>query len=131
MRNRLGNIKNPYQGDARKVLTVCSAGLLRSPTAANVLHREFGYNTRSCGTSEEFALIPLDEALAKWADQIVFMSSDNFSEAAAKLEKWDIDLENVFILAVPDKYNWGDPKLEEIILSEYNRVYNFWRENES
>ncbi len=37
-RNRWGNIDNPYQGSAKKVLCVCSAGMLRSPTAANVLY---------------------------------------------------------------------------------------------
>ena len=48
--NRLGNSRNIYQGKDKRVLCVCSAGLLRSPTAANVLHKEFGYNTRACGS---------------------------------------------------------------------------------
>ena len=41
--NQLANINNPYQGKSKKVLCLCSAGLLRSPTAANVLHREFEF----------------------------------------------------------------------------------------
>ena len=48
--NRLGNSKNPYQGDFKKVLCVCSAGLLRSPTAAWVLsNAPFNFNTREIG----------------------------------------------------------------------------------
>ena len=43
--NRLANTQNKYQGKYKKVLCVCSAGLLRSPTAALVLSQEpFNFN---------------------------------------------------------------------------------------
>ena len=70
--NQLQNSRNYFQGGDHRVLTVCSAGLLRSPTMANVLHREFGYNTRSCGTYEDFALNPISTALLYWAKEVVF-----------------------------------------------------------
>jgi predicted protein tyrosine phosphatase len=65
--NRLGNAKNEYQTKVKKVLCVCSAGMLRSPTLANVLHEKFGYNTRAVGYSPHFALVPLDQVHLKWA----------------------------------------------------------------
>jgi len=43
-RNQLYNVKNSSQGSTKKVLTVCSAGLLRSATLQNMLIREYGYN---------------------------------------------------------------------------------------
>ncbi len=60
--NRLHNMRNPHQGSNKKVLCVCSAGLLRSPTLAWILSNEpFNFNTRAVGTSSEYALIVLDE----------------------------------------------------------------------
>ena len=85
MNNRLYNCKNPYQGDAKKVLCVCSAGLLRSPTAAVVLNREYGYNTRACGTEVGHALIPLDETLMHWADEIVVMDRDQIGSISVTI----------------------------------------------
>jgi len=38
---RVDNITNPYQTKAKKVLCLCSAGMLRSPTIANTLHKEY------------------------------------------------------------------------------------------
>ena len=62
--NKLHNLRNPFQGEAKKVLCVCSAGLLRSPTAAIILQRDYGFNTRSCGINPDYALIDFDEILA-------------------------------------------------------------------
>jgi len=72
--NRLANAKNPFQSDRKKVLCVCSAGLLRSPTDAWILSNEpFGFNTRAAGASDEYALIKLDQVLVEWADEVVVM----------------------------------------------------------
>src|SRR5574343_525749 len=99
-RNQLANITNPYQTKAKRVLCVCSAGLLRSPTMANTLHKEYGYNTRACGSCVEFALIPISEALVYWADEIVFVNKDN-------------------ILDLPDQFCWNEGQLVEIIKEQY------------
>jgi predicted protein tyrosine phosphatase len=76
--NRLGNCTNPYQGNTKKVLCVCSAGLLRSPTAAVVLSQEpFNYNTRAAGISTDYALVQVDDVLVTWADEIVCMDENS------------------------------------------------------
>lgn len=119
-RNQLANVSNPYQGVKHKQLFVCSAGLLRSPTAANKIHKEFGHNTRACGSSKDFALIPISEALIQWADEIVFVNQDNLDD----LDKEEKDLiscldKTISVLSIPDEHDWGNPELEEIILKQF------------
>ncbi len=76
--NRKRNSGNPYQGEFKRVLCVCSAGLLRSPTAAMVLSQDpFNFNTRAAGIVPNYALIPVDEVLLEWADEIVCMELEH------------------------------------------------------
>ena len=84
--NQIGNASNYAQGNAHKVLTVCSAGLLRSPTIADWLTTYFGYNTRACGSVPEFALIPITEVLVHWADEIVFAETEHLDYAKSLVE---------------------------------------------
>src|SRR3954452_21143833 len=103
--NRLANTKHRFQTNVKKVLCLCSAGLLRSPTAANVLHQEFGYNTRAAGVTEEYALVQVDPVLIEWADEIVCVEK---AVKDALVRDWSDLLKNkqVVVLAVPDQYEW-------------------------
>ncbi|HET8686145.1 MAG TPA: hypothetical protein VFM18_05700, partial [Methanosarcina sp.] len=67
---------NPYQGNDKRILFVCSAGILRSATAANLFAKK-GHNTRCCG-SESYALIPFSENLKAWAHKIFFVNEYNY-----------------------------------------------------
>lgn len=116
-RNLLANTKNPYQGDFKRVLCICSAGLLRSPTAARVIQETYGHNTRSAGITEEYALIPVDEALLTWADEIVVMES----WMADKLEEW---ADKILCLNIEDNYSYMDPELQQKIKDSYDKVSN-------
>ena len=119
-RNQLANVSNSFQGNAKKVLCICSAGLLRSPTVANVLHQELGYNTRAVGTSREYALIPITEALVAWADEIVFVDED--CKIYISDPEWDLIDEwspKVVSLNIPDQYDWNDKALRGMILEQY------------
>lgn len=113
MNNRLFNSSNPFQKDFKKVLCVCSAGILRSPTIANVLYKEFEYNTRACGVIKDYALIPYDLVLGTWADEIVIA------------EDWIKDYiepefhSKIISLNIPDTYPYMDPVLQEMILKAY------------
>lgn len=119
MNNRMHNSKNPHQGTAKKVLCLCSAGLLRSPTTANVLHREYGYNTRAAGVTEDFALIPVDDVLLEWADEIVCVEASVWRT----LEKAYPHVAPItIILNIPDRYSWGDSELEQIIKTQYEEA---------
>jgi predicted protein tyrosine phosphatase len=122
-RNQLTNLSNRYQTDSKRVLCVCSAGMLRSPTLANVLHKEHGYNTRSCGSSKSWALIPITEALIKWADQIVFVNKDNYLEL--NQEEKDCIKESgcdVVHLSIEDDYEWNNTELVKALELQYRLV---------
>jgi len=117
MNNRMWNVSNPYQGDTKKVLCVCSAGLLRSPTAAVVLSQvPFNDNTRAVGIDKDHALISIDEVLISWADEIVVMTSGQLS----KLNKlFDLTDKSVFCLDIPDEFSYRDPRLMDMIKLKY------------
>lgn len=120
-RNQLANVKNPFQGRDLKVLCVCSAGLLRSPTLANALHREYNFNTRACGSSEEYALIPLSEALVAWAEVIVFVNSENFQAALHYNEPIEEDIRRkAIVLAIEDDYEYNNPVLVQKLLQQFS-----------
>jgi predicted protein tyrosine phosphatase len=99
---------------------VCSAGLLRSPTAAAVLQKTYGFNTRAVGHTEEFALIPIDIVQIYWADEIVCVSM-RVSDALDKLFGKDpIYIKaNITVLEVPDRYVYMEDALQKIILRQY------------
>lgn len=117
-RNQLYNVHNESQGSTKKILTVCSAGLLRSATLQNFLIKEYGYNVRNCGTVESYALIPISEALVEWADEIVFVSKENFNAVSMDLAELQV-LDKCYVLDIPDIYNFNDPKLIEICKEQY------------
>lgn len=118
--NRLGNCKNPFQGHYKKVLCVCSAGLLRSATTAVVLSAEpYNYNTRNAGLSDEYALIPVDDVLLSWADEIVCMDEYQEGILRQRLESLGEEEKEVFCLHVPDSFAYRDPDLVKIIKTNY------------
>lgn len=119
-KNQLYNINNWAQGNTKKVLTVCSAGLLRSATLQNWLIREYGYNVRNCGTDESYALIPISEALVKWADEIIFVNKENFNKVQKELQEFNC-IEKTIVLDIPDMFCFNDPQLIEICKEQYNQ----------
>ncbi len=124
-RNRLANTQNGYQGPRKRVLCVCSAGLLRSPTAAWVLSNEpFGFNTRAVGASEEYALIPMDEAHVLWADEILTMDKGQALLAKQLLDNVNPDsITPIHTLDVPDNYGFRDPELVKIMTKMFMKMY--------
>lgn len=119
-RNQIFNIRNTSQGSTKKVLTVCSAGLLRSATLQNFLIKEYGYNVRNCGTVESYALIPISEALVLWADEIVFVNEENFNMVKFHLKELQV-LDKCKVLDIPDIYNFNDPRLIQICKEQYEK----------
>lgn len=127
MNNRLHNIRNPYQGDAKRVLCVCSAGLLRSPTAAKVLAQEpYNYNTRACGITKEYALIPFDHVLYTWADEVYVMEQWMKDEI---LEKHMSAFDKIKVLGIEDNYAYNDPELVQLIKDKVDK-FNYEKDIE-
>ena len=112
---------NMYQGTASRYLFVCSAGMLRSPTAADVAARH-GYNARSCG-SAEYALIPISVNLVHWANKIFFMEEENFLASEERFfgdwETTKMLKEKSVVWEIEDYYDRNSPvlraKVEELL----------------
>lgn len=107
---------NPYQGTDKRLLFVCSAGLLRSATAANLFAKK-GYNTRSCG-SAPYALIPFSENLKQWADKIFFVNEENYN--AVIQNGFDIENKSIQVLTIPDHFEYNNPDLVKLLEEEVN-----------
>ena len=128
-KNQLHNINNASQGDTKKVLTVCSAGLLRSATLQNYLIRNYNFNVRNCGTAEAYALVPISEALVKWANMIVFVNRDNYMEVRSDLREMEIPEEKIYLLNIPDWYGFNDANLISIITHQWEHKMSEARNN--
>lgn len=132
-RNQLGVLFNAYQGTHKKVLTVCSAGCLRSPTAAHILSSApWNFNTRCAGTSEEYAIIPVTEALVVWADVILVMDQvqwnfimdmQNKMFNETQLGMHEFEFKPIHNLDIPDNFNYRNPKLVEIMTEKFKEIF--------
>ena len=131
-RNQLGVVQNAYQGRHRRVLTVCSAGCLRSPTAAHILSSPpWNFNTRCAGTSEEYAIVPVTEALVIWADVILVMDQFQWNRIMDIQNKLAQEVDHMFEyeykpmhnLEIEDDFGYRDPKLVEIMTEKFKQIF--------
>lgn len=109
---------NPYQGKDKRVLFVCSAGILRSATAARIYAKK--HNTRSAG-SEAYALIPVTHELLLWADEVVFVNKENH-EAVSTHYDLKTFLCKTVVLDIPDQYEHMHPDLIKHFEEQYEAV---------
>lgn len=119
--NRIANCDNRFQNTSafKRVLCVCSAGLLRSPTAAVVLSQDpFNFNTRAVGVSQEYALTPLEDVHIMWSDEIVVMQKEHADIVHAFLEAMGVK-RPVIVLGIEDNYQYRDPDLMKQISEKY------------
>lgn len=125
-RNRMWNVRNPHQGPYKRVLCVCSAGLLRSPTAAYVLSQEpYRYNTRAVGVDADHALVPIDRVLLAWAHEIVTMEPHQERRVMELLDEHDIAHPKLVCLGIADNFGYRDPELMRLIEERYHDVSGF------
>ncbi len=123
MNNRIHTCTNPYQGEYKRVLCVCSAGLLRSPTAAMVLSQEpYNFNTRAAGLESNYALIPVDDVLLHWADEVVCMTPEQEELLTTSLKLLGKGT-RVTCLNIQDNFAYRDPKLVEAIQISYDKAH--------
>jgi len=121
---RGGVFANPYQGTDKKVVFVCSMGILRSATAARIYAHK--YNTRSAGTWND-ALVQLSDNLMIWADELVFVNRHNYEQVVRHLEDDDEPLLDVVkrkskVLDIPDSYEHMHPELIKAFEEQYEPV---------
>lgn len=120
--NRLYNARNPAQGTAKRVLCICSAGLLRSPTAAHTLSEApFRYNTRAAGIVDSYALIRVDTVLLTWADLIVCMDKEHEEELLMKFPEFAAKPR--VQLGIPDSFEYRNSRLVDLIKTRFQERY--------
>lgn len=109
---------NPCQGQDKRILFVCSAGILRSATAARIYAQK--YNTRAAG-SKNYALIPVTEELVMWADDIVFVNEENRWDVSKRFDLDDLAKNGTVIkvLNIPDNYDHMHPELIQHLKEQY------------
>lgn len=110
--------KNEAQGRYLRVLFVCSAGLLRSPTAAKIAG-EFNINARAAGSLPYLALIPVSANLVVWAEKLVFMNRENFEQTLEIFKDEPDFVEAVnnksVVWNIEDYYDYNDKMLQSVL----------------
>lgn len=102
------------EGNFRRVLCVCSAGILRSATIAWVLSNEpYCCNTRAVGLGD-YALIRVTPQLLQWADEIVCADKEQHDAITRMTDK------PVHCLHIPDQYDFRSPELVSAIEKALN-----------
>lgn len=118
--SRIGNCSNRHQGAYKRVLAVCSAGMLRSPTIAWVLSgKPYNYNCRAAGIEDSYALVKVDDVLLNWAHEIVCADVEHEANIKCRLNALGIH-RPIVTLKIPDRFAYRDPKLVKMIQKEYN-----------
>lgn len=122
--NKFQTASNSHQGNFKRVLCVCSAGCLRSPTAADILSQEpYNFNTRSCGLVKDVALVPISEVLLVWAELIVCFDMWMEKEIQELCEDLDIHCPKIIDLDIDDKFDFRDELLIKGIKSQFERLF--------
>lgn len=96
-----------------KVLFVCTANKLRSPTAEDVFRDYPGIEVLSAGTDPE-APRPLTAELVADADLIFAMETHHRERIRKKCKRRPQD-SRIITLHIPDEYERGDPALVELL----------------
>lgn len=109
--------RNQFEGPRKRVLCVCTAGMLRSPTIAWVLaNHPWGFNTRAAGLIDRYALIPVTPRLLTWAEEIVCVSEEYASHIRGFFRFGSPETPPIIhVFPIPDQYDSMTPELIGIV----------------
>lgn len=107
-----------------KVLFVCTANRLRSPTAEDLFRDWPGIEAVSAGTDSE-ALRPLTRELVAGAD-LIFVMESHHRERIRKKYRIRPDDNKIVTLHIPDEYERGAPELIELLKVKVISALKFW-----
>lgn len=102
------------ESKVRKILFVCTANRLRSPTAEKIFSSHPGVDARSAGVGRE-ATLPVSAELLEWAD-IIFVMEKRHRNIIHSRFKEIYQRKRIICLYIPDEFEFMDPEL--IILLE-------------
>jgi predicted protein tyrosine phosphatase len=97
----------------KRVLFVCSANQLRSPTAEQLFAGRPGFEVASAGLNRT-AAIPVTPELLEWADVIFVMERQHRTKLANRFRR-HLRSKRLICLDIPDEFEFMDPKLVAIL----------------
>jgi protein-tyrosine phosphatase len=103
----LGQLNLEAQGNFKRVVFVCTGGMLRSATAAQWAASALDWNTRSCGTRDS-ALPPAHANLMEWAD-VIYCMEDHHRASLVSQFPWAE--QKIQVLNIPDLFEYRHPTL--------------------
>lgn len=108
-----------------KLLFVCSANMMRSPTGEAVFSRYEGIEAASAGINMD-AETPVSADLVEWADVVVVMEQHH---ARFLQERFGYLLrrKRIAVLGIPDRYDYMDPELVRILKEEVEPQLSRWQ----
>lgn len=109
-----------YRHTPPNLLFVCTANLLRSPTAEEIYRKDPRFVVKSAGTADNAAQT-LSTDLLEWADAIICMEKSHKKHIQKKFpetyaQKW------VLCLDIPDEYERMQPTLVSLIQSRVEHL---------
>ena len=99
----------------RRLLFICSQNKLRSPTAEAIYSEHPDVEVDSAGLNHD-AAVPLSPEQIEWADLILVMEKSHRNKLSKKFRKY-LCGKRVVVLNIPDRYDYMDPELVEVIKS--------------
>ena len=103
----------------KNVLFVCGRNKLRSPTAEAIFASYPNVEVASAGTNPD-ADTPLTAELVEWADIIFVMEKSHRTKLSTSFRA-SLKNSRVVCLDIPDKYQFMDPELVQILQSKVPR----------
>jgi predicted protein tyrosine phosphatase len=97
----------------KRVLFVCGANRLRSPTAEQVFGGESGIECLSAGLNHD-AENPLTPELVAWADVIFVMEKPQKVKLSTRFRE-ELNGKRVVVLGIPDHFCYMDPALVDLL----------------
>jgi predicted protein tyrosine phosphatase len=104
----------------KKLLFVCSQNKWRSLTAEKILENHDDFWVKSAGT-ENGARVKITAGLIGWADIIFVMEKKHRSRIQEKYKEY-ITEKPLYVLNIPDDYQFMDKELIEILLNRIGEI---------
>jgi predicted protein tyrosine phosphatase len=105
--------------EARKLLFVCDANRLRSPTAEAIFSSYPCLEVKSAGLSHE-ATVPLSLELLDWADVIFVMEKRHRNLIHSRFKDL-YQRKRIICLYIPDEFEFMDPELVQLLEERVTR----------
>ena len=103
-----------------KLLFICTANKLRSPTAEAVFSAYEGVEAISAGTDTD-AETPVSGDLIEWADTIFVMEKAHRNKVSKKFRSL-LKNKRLIVLDIPDEYEYMQPELVQLLEARVPRL---------